>query len=232
MSRVLLSIALLLACFAPAVCRADAVNGVLAEERVVNLPQDSAKWYVSVVGNTNDAKYKTILGWFDGVPSLKKLKVQVHFCPVTTDTAIFKERYAPNTKALPMVRMQNAEGVVVYQVCGNDIPMTGQGLNGALANAVASAQGIRPILPWRKEMERRCPGPCPGPGPCPNPNPQPTPQPDPEPAPIDDGGAPNVDPVEPEGPADWLLVPFCGVGFLTGLGIGAGKKLKEKLTQK
>jgi hypothetical protein len=230
MSRVFLSIVLLLACFAPALCMADAVNGVLSEERVVNLPQDSAKWYISVVGNPCDAKYKTILGWFDSVPSLTKLKVQVHFCPVTTDTAIYKERYTPNTNALPMVRMQNGEGVVVYQACGNDIPMTGQGLNGALASAVNSAQGIRPILPWRREMERRCPGP----GPCPNPQPQPQPQPqpDPEPAPIDNGGAPNVDPVEPEGPAGWLLVPFCGVGFLTGLGIGAGRKLKEKLAQK
>jgi len=229
MNKLLLSVLCLLALTAVP-CFADTVNGVLAEERVINLPQDSAKWYVSVVGNANDAKYKTILGWFDSVPGLKRLKVRVHFCPVTSDTPIYQERYAPNTKALPMVRMQNAEGVVVYQACGNDIPMTGQGLNGALANAVNSAQGVRPILPWRREMERRCPGP----GPCPNPNPspQPTPQPDPEPAPIDDGGAPNVDPVEPEGPTDWLLVPLCGVGFLTGLGIGAGKKLKEKLTQK
>jgi hypothetical protein len=230
MSRVLLSIVLLLACFAPALCMADAVNGVLSEDRVVSLPNDQGKWYVSVVGNASDAKYKTILGWFDSVSSLKKLKVQVHFCPVTSDTAIYRDRYAPNTKALPMVRMQNAEGVVVYQACGSDIPMTGQGLNGALANAVNSAQGIRPILPWRREMERRCPDP----GPCPNPQPkpQPQPQPDPEPAPIDDGGAPNVEPVEPEASAGWLLVPLCGVGFLTGLGIGAGKKLKEKLAQK
>lgn len=220
MSRVLLSIVLWLAGFAPALCMADTANGVLSEERIVNLPQDQNKWYVSVVGSANDAKYRTILGWFDSVPSLKKLKVQVHFCPVTTDTAIYQERYAPNTKALPMVRMQNAEGVVVYQACGNDIPMTGQGLNGALANAVNSVQGIRPVLPWRRDMERRCPSP--------GPSPQPTPEPDPEPAPIDDGGAPNVEPVEPEGPAGWMLVPLCGIGFLTGLGIGAGKKFKEK----
>jgi len=166
--------------------RADTVNGVLAEERVVNLPNDQGKWYVSVVGNVNDATYLRVLGWFNTNASLKSLKNKVHFCQVTNDTAIYKERYAGNVKALPTVRVQKSDGTVVYEVSGKSIPMTASGLYGAMANGADIAEGARPVLPWRRGMEKRCPGPCP--------QPQPQPQPDPEPQPIDDGTAPSVEP--------------------------------------
>ena len=45
-------------------------NGVLAEERSGQLSPDQAKWYISVVGDANDARYNEILGWFDSNPSL------------------------------------------------------------------------------------------------------------------------------------------------------------------
>jgi hypothetical protein len=61
-------------------------------------------------------------------------------------------------------------------------------LTTAALAAVSEAQTTRPVLPWRRDMERRCPGPGP------NPQPAPQPGPDPEPQPIDDGGAPNVEP--------------------------------------
>ena len=97
MNKLLLSVLCVLALFAAvASCVADTVNGVLAEERVVNLPNDSGKWYVSVVGNVNDARYREVLGWFDTYPGLAKAKSQVHFCPVASDTALYKERYAGN----------------------------------------------------------------------------------------------------------------------------------------
>ncbi len=164
MNRVLVSVCCLLAVLAAVVpCFADTatVNGVLAEERVVNLPNDQGKWYVSVVGNANDAALQRVLGWFDANASLKGLKNQVHFCPVTSGTAIYQERYAANVKGLPTVRVQKPDGTVVYEAAGKNIPMTADGLNGAMAGAVSTAQGIRPILPWRRDMERRCPGPVP-----------------------------------------------------------------------
>jgi hypothetical protein len=100
MNKLLLCVLCALALFAAVVpCFADTANGVLAEERVVNLPQDQGKWYVSVVGSTTDARYNEILGWFESNQSLKKVKNQVHFCPVTTATAIYKERYAGNVMA-------------------------------------------------------------------------------------------------------------------------------------
>jgi hypothetical protein len=228
MNKLVLCVLCLLALVAAVPCFADTVNGVLAEERIVNLPQDSAKWYVSVVGNANDARYNEIVGWFNTNVSLKKLRDQVHFCPVTSDTGIYKERYAANVKGLPTVRVQKSDGTVVYEAAGKNIPMTAAGLNGAIAGAVNTAQGIRPILPWRREMERRCPGPCPNPNPSPNPNPQP--QPDPEPQPIDDGGTPNLDnePAESAVPWVWLPLLCCG-GVLVGVACGYGRQLYQKL---
>lgn len=224
MNKLLLCALCLLAVFAAVVpCLADTVNGVLAEERIVNLPQDQGKWYVSVVGNATDARYREIVGWFDSYTSLKKLKNQVHFCPVTSNTAIYQARYASNVKGLPTVRVQKPSGTVVYEAAGKNIPMTAGGLNGAIANAVNKATGLRPILPWRRDMERRCPAPGP------NPQPKPQPQPDPEPQPIDDGDAPNVDP-EPQGDLPgWGLVLVCLGGVVVGLSSGYGRKLYDKL---
>ena len=229
MNKLLLSVLCVLALFAVVVpCFAEtASNGVLAEERVVNLPKDQGKWYISVCGrSTDDARYQEILKWFDTDPGLAQLKRQVQFCPNTADMAIFQERYA-DLKTLPAVRMQDAQGRVMYVACGKDIPWTSQGLNGALVGAVVDVQdtGDR-ILPWRREMERRLPAPTP--------RPAPTPAPDPDVAPIDDGGAPHVEPLDANlaGLPPWLLAPICGVGLVLGLGLGYGRKLKQKLSLK
>jgi hypothetical protein len=225
MNKLLLSVLCLLAVFVVvAPCLGDTVNGVLAEERVVNLPQDQGKWYISVVGNATDPRYNEIVGWFDNNAGLKKLRNQVHFCPVTSDTAIYQSRYAANVKGLPTVRMQKPDGIVVYEAAGKNIPMTAAGLNGALAGAVSNAQGLRPVLPWRREMERRCPGPCP------NPQPNPQPQPDPEPQPIDDGGPPILDDPPVESTLPWGLLPLlCVAGLAVGIACGYGKQLYRKL---
>jgi hypothetical protein len=234
MNKLLLSVLCVLALFVAAIpCLADnTANGVLAEERVVNLPNDQAKWYISVVGDTNDARYNEILGWFDSNTNLNKLKSQVHFNPVTTDTAIYKERYAPNVSGVPTVRLQKANGDVIYEASGVDIPMTASGLNGAMANAVNDeAQGIRlqkrrqaqPVMPWRDDTNNRLKGlekPV---------NPGPTP--DPTPQPIDNGGKPDVPIMEPEYELPSVfLVPACVLMVVIGLAIGYGKKLKEAWT--
>ena len=218
------AVALVIGLRAPACASSSSTNGVLAEERVVKLPADDAKWYISVVGSASDAGYRELLGWFDTYPGLVKAKSQVHFCPVTSDTAIYKERYAANVKALPTVRLQKADGTVVYEASGKSIPMTAAGLSGAMASAVSSAQGVRPILPWRREMERRCPGP----GPCPTPQPEPQPQPDPDPPPIDDGAAPDFGEQPAAAPILWLAV-LVPIGFVAGVGVGYGKRLVAKL---
>ena len=79
MNKVLLSLCLLALCAASAPCFADAAHGTLVEERIVRLPADENKWYVSVVGCPSDARYRELLGWFEMNASLKKLKDQVHW---------------------------------------------------------------------------------------------------------------------------------------------------------
>lgn len=225
MNRVLLSVCLLLAALAavPAFADIATANGVLAQERVVNLPNDQGKWYISVVGNAGDAAYRRVLGWFEANASLKDLKNKVHFCPVTSDTAIYQARYASNVKGLPTVRVQQPDGTVVYEASGKNLPMTAEGLFGAIASAVNTAQGIRPVLPWRREMDRRCPRP----GPSPTPNPPP--QPDPEPQPIDDGGPPDLEsPVESVLPVWWAMLLALAIGAV----VGVSQKWHETYRQK
>ena len=214
MNRLILLVCMLAVFASACLCVADGVNGVLVEERVINLPQDQGQWYLSVVGNATDANYQRVLGWFNSDAKLKTLRNTVHFNPVTTNTAIYRERYATNTgefriTALPCVRLQQPDGVVIYQACGKDIPMTSQGLYGALADDI-QAEGIFPILPWRREMEKRCPGPSP------NPQPGPEPQPDPEPQPIDP--QPPIDSVvDVDLPPAWLMVLAAAAGIVGGV---------------
>jgi hypothetical protein len=196
-------------------CNGDTINGVLSEERVVRLPQDQGKWYISVVGDASDARYQEVLGWFSNVESLKTLKDRVHFCQVTTDSPTYKERYSPNVRGLPTVRVQNDKGVVIYEVAGKRIPMTGEGLYAAIAIAV---NGSEELLPWRRNHVH------------PQPEPKPDPKPilpilDPEPQPIDDGGAPEIDLLSD---LSLWLVPICVLGLLIGVAIGQWEKLKEK----
>lgn len=185
--------------------------GVAVKERVINLPEDGQKWYISVVGEATNARYQEVLSWFESVDGLKTLKSKVHFCPVTTKSPTFIERYSPNVKALPVVRVQSADGVVLYESAGNKIPMTGEGLYSAIASAV---NGSEELLPWRRRHANPAPV-TPGPDPV-------TPiDTDPAPGPIDDGGAPVIEDVTPEWPL-WL-VPLL---FVVGLGVGVIQKAR------
>ncbi len=222
MKRLLLALCAL--CLFAAPCFADATYGVLSEERVINLPSDQGKWYISVVGDAKDAQYQTILKWFNENPSLRKLKNQVHFNQVTSDTVMYRDRYSMNVKGLPTVRMQNSQGVVIYEAAGRNLPFTSEGLHGALADSVNKVQG-RPILPWRRNHV--CPGPCPQPGPQPGPDPSP----DPEPQPIDDQGAPVIDQppaVQADLPPLWLMLVVLAVSA----GIGVAVQWRDTYAKK
>jgi hypothetical protein len=198
----------------PSDVKADPQFGVLhAEERVINLPADQDKWHISVVGNPCDAKYQTVNGWFDSHQNLRRLKAQTHFHPIATTSAMYRDRYAPNTPQVPCIRIQSADGRVMYQVCGREIPISADGLD----------QAIRTEL-FRR---RRCgPDGCPTPQPQPQPQPlsQPQPQPDPAPQPLDYTGPPDLGPEPNTGlPPWWLLVGLA----LLGVGAGVASKWRE-----
>lgn len=176
---------------------AGSTNGVLAETRVINLPNDQGKWYLSVVGEVNNAQYQKILVWFkDTDSSLYKLRQQVHYIPVSTGKSVYKTRYKPNIQGLPTVRLQNHAGVVVYEACGDNLPFTPEGLYGALANDVAFAQRCT-IRPWRQNRRRLCPPP--------DSDPTPDLDLDPDPGPIDDGGRPDL-PARSSLPPLWAML--------------------------
>jgi len=161
--------------------------GVIANERVINLPNDSEKWYLSVVGVDGEARYEKILAWFDGDDALKQLRLQVHFRKINNDTVIYRTRYASNVRGLPTVRLQKSKGEVVYEASGNDLPLTAGGLYGALANASSQAQDFGIFRPWGGRRNK-----CPD-GRCPiKPEPVKPDKEDPPPAPVDDGGAPEM----------------------------------------
>jgi hypothetical protein len=200
-------------------------DGVNTEERVVNLPQDQDAWYISVVGEGES--YQRLISWFNSDASLENLKSQVKFKPVDTNSAIYKTRYADNVSGLPTVRMQKADGTVVYEAAGDEIPYTSEALYGALADAANGTQGILrpwrhgapPYLPWRKKMEKQC---------------QPEPAPCPTPEPVDP--PPFVTPfVPPAGPPDFVdesnvgLAIFLSIlGLLVGAGVGLAQCLKKE----
>lgn len=99
------------------------------KERIIRLPKDGNKFFVTVIGDPNDSKFNTIKTWFQDVPELAKLKSETHFNAVPTTRADYKERYAKNVPNTPLIRVQTATGGVVYQVSGANIPMTGQALS-------------------------------------------------------------------------------------------------------
>jgi len=203
-------------------CFADKVNGVLSEDRVVNLPLDSGKWYISVVGDASDAQYQTIMKWFNQDIPLRKLKAQVHFCPVKSSSVIYKARYESNGKGFQTVRLQNYHGVVIYEAAGKNLPYTPQGLYGAFAGSVSKAQRT-PILPWRRNHAH----PSPQPGPCPAPDDDFNF--DPEPQPIDDGGEPDFDePAQSSLPPLWLMLVTLVVSAGAGLAVEWKDTYEEK----
>ena len=191
-----------------------------AEERIINLPKDSGKWFVSVIGDTNDTQFRGIVKWFAEDEQLAGFRKQVHFWKVNIDSDVYRKRYKHNTIGTPTVRIQKPSGTVVWEGVGKDIPETPGGLYNEIAGASTNAifpilpwrrttpylpifplRRDRPILPWRQHMENRC-----GPDGCPNPVP-PSPNVDIDVdygiPPMDDGGPPVV---EPTGPSAILVV--------------------------
>jgi hypothetical protein len=180
-----------------------------AEERVIKLPEDGQKWHVSVVGDEKDARYQEVIKWFDS-GKLKDLKSKVHFHAVPTTDPIYTERYKPNVRGLPTVRVQDAEGYTVYEA-SKSLPSTGDGLYSAIAISA------KEILPWRRHHATPV---------TPDLVPEPiTPDVDPDPSPIDDGGPPVFD--ETGWDLETWAVIACVILFSLGLGLGVDKAYRK-----
>ncbi len=197
-----------------------------AEERVIDLPKDANKWYISVIGDARNAQYNGILRRFNRDKNLRSLKVQVHFWAVPTTSPAYKARYEKNTKVLPTIRVQESDGNVVWEASAKGIPLTANGLYVAIKDSSLKAMAILPwrrngtVLPWRGQMENKC-----GPKGCPAPLPVPTPVvPDPTPEPLMDGGPPEFEETEP---SRWKVVLAAIASSLAGGGYGLFSQWKK-----
>jgi len=174
MLRHLLAVALLVAAMCSPVAaqtamKADAAYGVrYVEERVVELPGDQLKPYLTVFGEKGDPKMAAMVKWFETNDTLKGIKDQTHFLVMYTDDPMY-HRYAGNVPALPYVCLQavNVEKPIA-EYAGSQVPMTADALARGLNVTASKAECFR----RRNQVQ---PQPGPGPGPYIDPAPQPLP---------------------------------------------------------
>jgi hypothetical protein len=186
-------------------------------EEVKVLPEDGGKWYISVIGQTGEKQYEEVLGWFDS-GDLKDLKDQVHFNAVPTDSPMF-EHYQAERASLPVVRVQAADGEVVYEAAGKQLPWSRDSLYGAIANSAGEF--------LRRHHRERDQKPV-------QPDPKPILKPilDPPPVPLNNGGAPILRPRPLLGCLGNFIgsllevagVILCVVAMLIGFGISRWEK--------
>lgn len=212
MRHILILLLLLLLLPIPTVANADVYGAKNSQDRVVNLPQDAGRWYVTLFGDVANAKYQEVKGWLQTNPQLKHLVSQCHFNEYATTDIRFLERYAATMPGLPCIRLQSSGGQVVSEWWGHYIPATPQGLYA----------GIRDDL-LNPEHFNRCPlrRPCPKPQPHPEPEPKPEPKPEPiidtppviDPPPVE----PTPEPAKSKLPPCWALLGAVLVGSLAGV---------------
>ncbi len=209
---------------------------IKAETRILNLPQDEGKWFVSVVGDPSDQQYVNLLAWFDRNLALSELKAGVHFHGISTKSVAFRSRYAKNVNEFPTIRVQKPDGFVIYEAAGDSIPSSAEGLSYEIAGAsnMAGWQILRrpifdgrifpifhrPFMPWRQRMERernKCPD-----GNCPQPGPPVDIEVD-----IDIGPEPEPEPVAPSGVSVPAAIGLCLFCFLMGGGAGVAVQWRK-----
>jgi hypothetical protein len=200
--RIVFTIAGALILALTAICFAE------SQERV-QPPNDQGKMHISVVGISGSAEYEKIMSWFASDNGLSSIRKEAHFHPISAGSAMYDERYRPNIKGLPTVRVQDAGGVVLYEVCGKSIPGSPSALRGAISSKTEQLFNP-PLLPWRRGMEQKC-----GPNGCPAPDAVP----DEAPVPFNDEFAfdePVIEPEpEPQG-VSVLVAVACAVLSLVG----------------
>lgn len=171
---------------------------------------DSADLHLSIVGSRRSREYQKLVRWFDRNRELNDFRKGVKYHAVTTTSPLYNDRYRPNVQGLPTVRLQDAQGVVLYEVAGQDVPASESSLLSAMVRAVEKLAGNR----FKCDPNRRG---------CPNrkeaPAPEVTPFVEPEAL---------VEPESEQEPEQSNTLPILlGLGGAAAAGVaGARKKLK------
>ncbi len=114
------------------------------EDRLMKLPQDGNKLYVTVFGNPDNATTQKLVAWFNEVPELKDIKRQVWFNKVSPTEKDFSKTYS-TVKKMPCVIVTTPRGARLYDSSVQGIPMSGV----ALAKSINSECLRR----WRNHEE-------------------------------------------------------------------------------
>jgi len=170
----------------------------------IDPPQDQGKMHLSVVGNATDPTFRAVTDWFYDDWFLMHFREKTHYHEVTTDTEIFRERYEPNVTGLPTVRLQKADGVVIYESWGRTIPDTPEELALCLHWAVFASE-----FPWRNLDSEQC-----------NPWKRCCPMPTPEPEVV-------VIPEEESPDYLWLKIMLVLTAITVGVAIGVAYEWKK-----
>ena len=109
-----------------------------AQAFAINLPQDQHKPYVTVIGDPADARYNAIRNWFDANPNLAGLKATAHYTELPTTSAMYRDRYASSCPQTPCVRVQAADGTVLTEYAGHEIPMSAEALTRGIGSCFRS----------------------------------------------------------------------------------------------
>lgn len=104
--------------------------------------EPDARLHLSIIGDRGDAQFHRLIAWYHS----GALANRVRYHEITTNTAVYRERYAPNIKGLPTVRVQQPDGVVIYEKSGNDLPASAGALSGEISASILTSQ----LAPWRQ----------------------------------------------------------------------------------
>lgn len=185
------------------------------QERVITLPQDGGRWYLTIYGATHDQQYQTLRLWLQTHDGLSTLRSQTHYNEyITTNTRY--QRYAASLPGPVCIRLQNSKGVVTSEFWSDNIPLTAE----ALFNGIK--KDLKDKTSWGCINRKRCPTPAPTPAPAPAPAPVDTP-------PVLEDEPPVIEP-EPKPSFPWILMVVVAI-IGAGIGLGQGFK-KEHLDSK
>jgi hypothetical protein len=185
-------------------------HGGPVTNRVETLPADADNWYVSVMGDPSDPEYQKVVAWFQTNPQLQTLADRTHYSVIPATGAMYRQRYASTVPALPCVRVQTADGTVLCQLSGDNIPATSPAMYQAVKSYCIrrTTPAPQPNIHYHFQVE-----------------PKPTPDPVPPPKkPFEDD-----EPVAEDKPAELPLWPWLvGAGVLS-LAIGVGHEWRKSM---
>ena len=190
------------------------VKAEYTQERIVELPQDGGRWYLTLFGDSADPQYQMLRSWLQTHNGLSTLRSQVHYNDYLTTSPRYP-RYAESMPGLPCIRLQNSRGTVISEFWSNNIPLTGEALFSSIKGDLRSKASWGLLRQRRGPQPRRC-----------RPSPQPTPAPTPAPAPVD---TPPVFDEPEDAPEEsgfpWLLALAAAI---IGIGVGVGQGYKRE----